>query len=139
MSCVNKGGYIHMKLRWPIVFILILLCIMSVAAANGHNPSWNHNNPHNPSWQTPGYHPTPAWPTSSSWYSSWPSTWYSSWPSWQYYTTPVWQYTTPVVQYTAPTAYYTVPAASTRYYSLSMTRSYSFGSTSIVSPVGLWW
>ena len=142
ISSMSKGGYIHMKLRWPFVFILLILCIMSAAAAGGNGPFWNHNAPHSQHgqhWQNSWYQTSPIW--QSSWQPSWYSSWYSSWPSWQYYSTPVWQYTTPVVQYSVPTTYYTVPATTTttRYYSLSMTRSYSFGSTSLISPVGLWW
>jgi len=104
------------------------------------NPSWNY-----PSWSYP------SWSYSSWSYPSWNYyDWYwgSSWPTWSYYSTPVWHYTTPVVQYTTPayvnwnTCQICFPATTIgtkTYYSLSMTRYYSVGSTSLALPVGLWW
>jgi hypothetical protein len=150
-----------MSKRWSFVFIIISLCLCIIGAVaddwgqqrGNHNggfgqygqystPAWHHNNP---SWSYPSWS-YPSWSYPSADYHWF---WGQSWqPTWSYYSTPVWQYTTPVVQYSTPayvnwnTCEICFPATtigSRSYYSLSMTRYYSVGSTSLAFPVGLWW
>jgi hypothetical protein len=149
-----------MSMRWSFVFILLSLCIIGVVADDWNQQRGNLD-PQRGNWDQqrgdPGHHSTPNWYYSSpywnypswnynSWY--WDSYWQPSNWSWSYYSTPVWSYTTPVVQYTTPayvnwnTCEICFPATtvgSKAYYSLSMTRYYSVGSTSLAFPVGLWW
>lgn len=152
-----------MSKRWSFIFILLALCIIGTVADDWNQPygdpnagsfdqysaaGWHHNNP---SWNYPSWYDY-----NYNWFwDNW--FWDYSWqPTWSYYSTPVWQYTAPV--YTAPvytTPIYTAPAyvnwntceicfpattvTTKPYYSMSMTRYYSIGSTSLAFPIGLWW
>ena len=151
-----------MSKRWSLIFILLALSIIGAVADNWNQPHGNPNGGLFGQYSTPFWqHNNPSWnyPSWTDYNYNW--FWDQSWqPTWSYYSTPVWQYTAPV--YTAPvytTPIYTTPAyvnwntceicfpattvgttvGTKTYYSMSMTRYYSIGSTSLAFPIGLWW